>query len=204
MVTKTPRRKRKGDRLINPDARNAQIACDHALAPFDREARAMEIKWGIDRLPTLVTPEMAARYGSAVAHLNDCINNEDPEQCAQAANNCIRGLHAMDAAATQAGHQPASGEFWEYRLEDRHTEPPFHFAIMKDGDEWQTAKAKRPELRFFTMREVALALRAYTATLPTEKVKALFPNMQIADIRPKVENELPPINDDLGGDEIPF
>jgi hypothetical protein len=103
--TKRPRRERKADRLMSPDATKAQIECDYAIAPMDRLALEMDRKWGIDRLPELVTPEMATRYGQAMAHMNECIRLGDPAKCVAAANNCIRGLHAMDAEATKLGKQ---------------------------------------------------------------------------------------------------
>ena len=49
--TKRPRRERKADRLMSPDATKAQIECDYAIAPMDRLALEMDRKWGIDRLP---------------------------------------------------------------------------------------------------------------------------------------------------------
>lgn len=50
---KRPRRQRKGDRLLNPDARRAEIETDHAVAPFDRMAEQMDVfgftkVWGFD------------------------------------------------------------------------------------------------------------------------------------------------------------
>jgi len=50
---KRPRRQRKGDRLLNPDARRVEIETDHAVAPFDRMAEQMDVfgftnGWGFD------------------------------------------------------------------------------------------------------------------------------------------------------------
>lgn len=193
MKAKRPRRQRKGDRLLNPDSRREEIACDHAIAPFDRLATEMERKWGIDRLPALVSPETATRYGHAIADLNVAIAKNDPAAVLACANNCIKGLNVMDAEATAAGHQPATGEFWEYDLEG------FRFAVMPDAAEWQSAKAKRPDLRFFTMREVAIALRHYCENYPIGEVKQKFPQAQIT----KITNRAP-VDYANGGDPIPF
>ncbi len=192
---KRPKR-RKLDRLVSPDVTAAENACHHAIAPFDRVAREMEKKWGIDRLPELVAPEMAQRYGAALAHMNDCLDKADPEATAAAAQNCIRGLNAMDNAASAAGYQPATGAFWEYDLDG------WKFAVLLDDREWQTAKEKRPDLTFFTMREAALAMRAWCQALPIEKIKHHLPAATVSKLPPG--DKLPASFWATGGDIIPF
>lgn len=198
MAVKRPRRQRKGDRLINPDSTKAQIECDHAVSPFDRLALEMEMVWGIDQLPTLVPPEMARRYGAAVAHLNETIRESDTAACVAAVENCCRGLRTMDATAREAGAQPATGDFWEYELEAEPGREAFRFAVMRDSHEWQTSKAKRPDLEFYTLREVAIALQAVAGKFAVSEVKDKFPAAEITKVT------VDPVNWDLGGDKIPF
>lgn len=193
---KRPPRPKKHDRLTNPDVTAAESACYHAVAPFDRVAREMEKKWGIDRLPELVSASMSQRYGAALAHMNECINERDPAKTAAAAQNCIRGLQAMDAEATAAGHQPATGAFWEYELDG------WKFAVLHDEREWQTAKDARPELTFFTMREAALAMRSWCQALPIEKIKHHLPAATVSKLPPG--EKLPASFWATGGDIIPF
>lgn len=201
MAIKRPRRQRKGDRLINPDARKDEIACDHSLAPFDRIADEMEKKWGIDQLPALVSVETATRYGHAIADLNAAIAKNDPAAVTACAKNCIKGLGILDAEATAAGYQPASGEFWEYEIIPSGEHEAFRFAVMRDDAEWQTSKARRPDLRFFSLREVALALHHYCSRHPIGEVKDLFPGARITKIN---EPTKPPVDWKAGGDPIPF
>jgi hypothetical protein len=197
MAMKRPRRQRKSDRLLCPDATAKEIQCDYSIAPLDRLALVMDHKWGIDRLPELVSVEMAQRYGTAMAHLNDCIREADPAKCAAAAQNCMRGLNAMDAEATAAGQPQASGEYWEYELPATDGNPPFKFAIMRDGFEWRTAQAVRPDLEFYTMREAAIALQTYVRSPLLSEVKKQFPASEIIKIKP-------PVDFAAGGDPIPF
>ena len=71
-----PGRQKLEDRLISPSAASPEgIGCDMALGGLDRMAREMDRKWGVDRLPDLVSPEMAAKYGSAMGKLNADRNN---------------------------------------------------------------------------------------------------------------------------------
>ena len=78
-MTKRPNklgRQKLEDRLISPSAASPnEVACDLALGSLDRVAREMDRKWGVDRLPDLVSPEMAAKYGSAMGKLNAGRNN---------------------------------------------------------------------------------------------------------------------------------
>lgn len=195
---KRPYRRKKADRLTSPGSSATAIQCDYGVAPLDRVATEMDLKWGIERLPELVSPETAARYGAAMAHLNDCIQKELPAETAAAAQNCIRGLNAMDAEAVSMGRTPATGTLFEYQL-DIGSGEPFKFGVLADDREWPTAKAKRPDLVLFTMREVANALREYMTAPLQAKLAERFPDAKITAIRPKR-----PVDYAAGGDTIPF
>jgi len=184
---KHPRRNRpkKGDPLTSPSSSRHDIACDHALSPFNKLALEMEMMWGIDRLPELVSPDTASRYGYAIADLNAAYAGQDTAAVVACSNNCIKGMGIMDAEARAAGAQPATGEFWEYEIEGDMGKEPFRFAVMRDDQEWQTAHAKRPDLRMFTMREVANALQQYCNVFAIGECKDAFPGAQITKITPK-------------------
>lgn len=195
-------KRRKIDRLTAPDVTASENACYYAMAPFDRVATEMDLKWGIDRLPSLVPSEMATKYGKALGHLNECLELADPEKTRAAAENCIKGMRAMNDAAEMAGHAPAAGEYIEGMHEG--DGKAFRFAILKDANQWQAAKAARPELQFYTMAEVAIALKHYADRYPIGEVKDLFPNARITKITeppPKLQRTATEIELD---DEIPF
>jgi hypothetical protein len=186
--------KNKGDRLLHGGADKADIECDYAIGPFDRMAIAMDRKWGIDRLPTLVSPETAAKYGSAVAKLNAALEAHDPKEAVARAGVCVRGMQVMDAEAEAAGHQPAAGDFWEAEADG------FKFGILADASQWQAAREKRPDLIFFSLREVALAMKARCETAPVAEVKETFPGAEISGINPRQRT---PLEEKLE-DEIPW
>ena len=191
MTRPRPRREKKSDRLLNPGATSSEIAVDHAIAPFDRAALDMERLWGVDRLPELVTPALAAKYGAAIAFLNDCINRGDATEAAAAAANCIKGLAAMDAEARSLGHKPAPAEVWLYEL-DGH-----RFGIIRETGDWTTLQDSHPGLTLYSLREVALALQSYKSALPKiEAIKAAFPGAEITAVRSKLAEEL--------DDELPY
>lgn len=186
----------KKDRLTDPDVTKEENACHYAAAPLDRAARDMEARWGIDRLPELVKPETAEKYGFSLGRLNEAIEKRDAKDTAAWAAVCIRGLHAMDAEATAAGHQPATGDHWEYELDG------WKIAVLHDDRQWQTFKDQRPDMAHFTKREVALALKAWCQALPIEKIKHHLPAATISKL--PAGEKLPASFWATGGDTIPF
>lgn len=74
-----------------------------ALAPLDKLARAMELKWGCGRLTSLVDPELAARFGRAQDKLNEAIRLNDPTDIARRVGVVMRGWEALDQAAMDVG-----------------------------------------------------------------------------------------------------
>lgn len=72
------------------------------LRPFFRAEDRASQKWGgIVRLQSLVSPELSARYGSAYAKLQAAIKSFDSQETARLAGVCIRGLEALDKAASE-------------------------------------------------------------------------------------------------------
>ncbi len=178
-MTKRPHRQKLGDRLITPDASGQEVACDHAVAPFDRLARQMEATWGIDRLPELVSPETAAKYGSAIAKLNAALGESDPDAVAVRAGVCIRGLQAMDREARSAGQQPMPEGFWMHEHEGR------TFIVSRNVGDWPLIQEMHPGVPIYSMHEVAVALGKLSETVVA--IKEQFPQSQIKEIRNKEE-----------------
>ena len=188
-AARRPRRQKLGDRLTSPGARAEEIACDHAIAPFDRAARHAEATWGIDKLPELVSPETAAKYGSALAKLNAALEANNPDEVAARAAVCIRGIAAMDAEARAAGHAPMPDDFWMYEQNgDR-------IIIARTMTDWPLIEKMHPGVPIFSLREVANALEAYGQTVIA--VKQHFPGAQVTRTTPikqeELEDELPPL-----------
>lgn len=183
---------RKDDRLLLPGSTSAEIEAEYATKPFDRMARDMDMKWGVNRLPSLVGADMAQKFGKAVAHLNAMIDAGKPAEARAAAENAMRGLAAMDAAAEASGAAKADPRILEFEIDG------FKGGILHDDDAWPAAQAARPDLRLYSLREVAVALRA--ATPPAvDAIKAAFPGAQIVSITDRQRD-----NADIGHDFIPF
>lgn len=162
-------------------------------APFDRLYDDMNAKWGIDRLIGLVSPETASRFGSAFDKMNAAIAANDPKETAVRVGVCMRGLAAMDAEATAAGHAPTPPRLIEGEVEG------FHFGIVPDDAFRKAYEAERPDLVLFTLHQVGIAMKDRLDNSPAVKAaREHFPNAKVTAVRPlsNLEQEL--------GDEIPF
>ena len=185
-MAKRPTHQKKYDTLLHGQTTAIQVRCDMALAPFDHACREMERKWGVDRLPELVSVESTDKWAKAMAGLNSAIAGQDPDKVKFWVEICLRGLKAMDEEALKAGHPISDPMIWEYNYEGT------TYGIIEDGVHWPAAYAKRPNLVIFTMREVAIALHAHRNGL-VDAVKLAFPGASISAIRDKGQN----MNDDI-------
>jgi len=173
----------KPDNLVSPEITAAQSKCHFVCAPFDRANELSDAKWGIDRLPGLVSSETAGKYGGAIGSLNEAMGALDAELVEQWAGVCIRGLAAMDAEAIKLGHTPASGEFIEIEVPEFNEMPAIKIGILKDARQREAAKAIRPDLTFITAREAATAYQVKLATPLVKQVKDLFPDAEVTKVK---------------------
>ena len=175
-MAQRPTRQKKDDRILHKGATANEIKADLSLAPFDKAVRDMDRKWGVDRLPELVSVESAAKWGKAVAGLNSAIDAQDPDKVKFWVEVCLRGLAAMDAEAVSLGRPVSDPMIWEHEYEGT------VYGIIEDGREWPAAYAKRPGIAIHTMREVAVALHAHRNGL-VDAIKLSFPGAEVKAVR---------------------
>ena len=182
-MAQRPTRQKKNDRILHKGATANAIKADLSLAPFDKAVRDADKRWGVDRLPELVSTESAAKWGKAMAGLNGAIDAEDPDKVKFWVEVCIRGLEAMDAEAVSLGRPVSDPMIWEHEYEGT------VYGIIEDGREWPAAYAKRPGIAIHNMREVAVALHAHRNGL-VDAVKLAFPGAEVKAVRrPKADLE---------------
>ena len=175
-MAKRPTRQKKDDRILHKGATANEIKSDLALAPFDAAVREMDKRWGVDRLPELVSTESAAKWGRAMAGLNAAIDAQDPDKVKFWVEICLRGLTAMDAEAVRLGRPVSDPDIWEHEYEGQ------VYGIIEDGREWPAAYAKRPGIAIYNMREVAVALHEHRNGL-VNAVKLAFPGAEVKAVR---------------------
>jgi len=161
-------------------------AVTEALRPLDRIAVEMEAKWGVGRLPRLVSPDMAARFGSARDRLNEAIRENDGDAVAKRAAVMIRGWQALDKAASDAGCEALPLRTIGVRHEGR------SYVVAWDRADVHRAAAlsDAPE-NVVTVHELLIAYEALRAKI--DGVKQAFQGAEV------VRAALPP-----GWDGIPF
>ncbi len=183
----------KFDKWTRPDASPDDTAIHYALAPFDDAIRRTDLTWGVDCLPGLVSPEMAAKWGTAMAQLNTAIEARDLADVTARVGVCLRGIAAMEAEATAAGKPKSDPQTIHFSDGDQ-----FSFVILKDERDWPALKAENPDLLFFTRGEVVNAMKAWHSAMPAlQEIKKHFPNAQLKKLKKRNWDE-------EVGDSIPY
>jgi hypothetical protein len=153
--------------------RFAQAAVDR----LDETTHAMERKWGIDRLPRLVDPTLAARFAAQAEKLNVALRSERPDGIAAQAAAMERAWKALDAAAIVAGHEPLAPMVWETVIPSTGE----IVAIVRTAEE-ASAVARERNGSVYTLAEVAVAIDAFGDQV--RAVKAQFPGASVTAVRP--------------------
>ena len=181
------KRKPPPDRFTNPEPIGDPIAeaVHHALAPLDRYVAELENKWGVDRLPKLVRPQLAAKFGEQKAMLDQAIDLNDPQQVATQAAAMMRGWQALDVAAVETGQQVVVIEAWSVR--DDAGNP---IMICKTQDAAHAAAKQNPGVAVYNLEEVVRMINGFRD--PLLRAKEEFPGAEITGVLP------------VGGDEVPM
>ena len=177
---KHPQRQKSGDRMLAKHAREVEIRIDYAVAPLTKLTRDLDHFWGIDTLVEIVPPEMAEKFGGAVAKLNAAIEAQDVDEVVKWVGVCMRGSKAMHEAALASGAAPASDEAWLIQADDK------QYALLKDSRAWQRFQEKHPDIEVVTERELILALRWYRESRVGRvmaEVKDHFPQAEVINFK---------------------
>ena len=179
MATKTQRRR--PDQITSPKEYGDPIAdgIHHAIKPVDEIATRMELKWGCERLPGLVSPATAAKFGSAKAKLDAAIINNDPQAVAQRATIMVKGWKAMDKEASD-NHEPFKPRIWHHT-----TQAGFKFAVAKGNAD--AIKAIRTDPRMegvavYSLDEIGRLLESDSMAL-VNAVKDTFPDSTVIEVK---------------------
>jgi hypothetical protein len=183
------------DIFTNPKAHGDSIAdaIHHALLPLDRAASEMELKWGCERLPSLVSPATAALFGSAKAKLDAAIQANDPQEVARRAAVMIKGWSKMDLDATERGHRALSPDIWCHT-----TSTGFKVAVARSNAD--VIKSIRTDDRLkgvavYSMDEIARILEAESYRL-LDTVKKTWPEAKITKATSRKKKLPAPLFDD--------
>lgn len=188
--------KPRADALTHSEASASQWAIASALEPLDKVAIEMEARWGIGVLERLVSPDTAAKFGSARKKLNDAIGADDWEEGARRANVMIRGWQALEKEAIAAGHEPNdTGSLWAIEAADGKK-----FVFVQHERDMGAAIKKFPDHTCWAMSEVIRVLAQHSLeAAAANRVKETFPGATVVELRPPKSKW-----NDICNDEIPF
>lgn len=148
-----------------------QASVSAVLAPLDQVATAMERKWGVGRLQTLVPEEWALKFHSASDKLNAAIASSDMGQIKERAEVMRRGWTKLDELASGSGHEPwVAPDVWEVQAANGTI-----YAIVR-GDVDRRNGACREGVAVYTLAEVAKILQAWDEDGQVSILKAQFPD----------------------------
>lgn len=219
----TPTRISQADRQMAFDA----MAPDHykkrsLTEGLDHLAGEMERKWGVDRLPLLVSEQLRAAFYRQQDLLNDALGSGDLTLIDIQAGGMKRAWQALDQAAARAGQKPLSADVWEVKLPKSgkivaivRTSAEAHLVAGPDRETWTLAEiahlidgldgplgAKRVEDARAPCAHAASLLRAPIVA----EIKRVFPGAEITAIH-KTETPEPRTKESFDwakGDDIPF
>jgi hypothetical protein len=150
-----------------------------AMKPVDAIAAEIELRWGVGKLETLVTPETAAKFESARAKLDVAMFNKDPELVIKRAGIMKRGWEALEAEALRLGHKPMPPELWYATAPQEYGDDKAEFVIAKDNS---AATLAQTDLPVYTVTEVARIIRSWRNQSDVHKVKSVFAGAEVVRI----------------------
>ena len=167
-------KRKKPDRLLNHED-IGNVTADsiyHALQPLDQMVHQMEVRWGANRLPGLVSVETAAKFGAAKAKLDQAIDANDVEAVKKRIAVMLRAWKALSDEAAKAGHKGLDPEVWEVCTDDGQ-----RYAFCRSNAEaWKASKAMQ-ETRVFSIEEAARLIDVRYQLVG--EVKDVFPDAKV-------------------------
>ena len=143
-----------------------------AVLEFDKAATEYENRWGVDRLPELVPPELRERFYQQVYLMNQAISAVDWREVEHQCAVTLRGYAALEKAALDAGNKPLEAKCWQAAMPDGRV-----LCIAPDHHEaGAVARERKGEnVLVYSVEEVANILATNGAAEAVNAVKAAFP-----------------------------
>ena len=152
---------------------------------LDTVSRSMEQKWGVDRLPRLVSEILSIKFDQQRNLLESAIKSNDAAQISKQSEGMRRAWVALDQAATADGHMPLGNAVWT----EKH----------KTGDVIAVYRDDAQLVDIAAAGGVSFTLEELVRLIPTDVLvaKKEFHGIKVVDVRDKG-------GDDELNDEIPF
>ena len=152
---------------------------------LDTVSRSMEMKWGVDRLPRLVSEYLRIKFDQQRNLLDEAIKSNDAARIAKQSEGMRRAWVALDQVATADGHRPLPEAVWT--------------AKHKSGDIVTVFRDDAQLVDIAAAGGVSFTLEELVKLIPADVLvaKKEFHGIKVVDVRDKG-------GDDELNDEIPF
>ena len=159
--------------------------CMAVVAGVDHVAATLEARWGIRRLPLIVSDDTRLRFRSACALWAEAIKGWQVEEVTRAGAMMRRAWAALEAEAISLGHSPIEPHSLEAALPDGTV-----LAIVASADDAHhvAGNAAGRKVIALTVEEVARLYERYGRQDIQTSILAAFPGSAVALKR---EGELP-------------
>ena len=173
-------------RLHDHDARrinDALIKHDAAVSEFER-------RWGVGRLPLVVSTDLRARYDAQCDRLDAAIEACDPDMVERMVGVSIRAYAALEQAARDAGVAELRGDYYEAAMPDGSA-----LCVTRDIYEQVRVARERRDAIVWSVEEVARVVGSYEAAKAINRAKAAVPGATVERVTDRSE---------ITDDDIPF
>jgi hypothetical protein len=161
-----------------------------AITELDVCVSGFENRWGVDRLPELVSVETQQKYWRQVDKLDDAIESNEADLVIKYAAGMMRAYAAMQNEARERGHDELKVTWYECETPDGRV-----LIVAPTFEESHKAARERPGCLVYAMQEIAAIICRDEAGRFANAVKEVFPAATVESVRQT--------KDDLN-DEIPF
>jgi hypothetical protein len=145
------------------------------IGVVDRRGREMDEKWGVGRLPTLVSIEIAERFTSQQRKFSEALHAWDLEQSRRHGEAMIRAYAKLDELAETAGAEHGRPEQWEFDT------PEGLVILVRDRSRAAQVDTQGRQAQVWSLDEVRSVIRQHPILAAA---KDAFPGAQITSIRP--------------------
>ena len=153
---------------------------------LDSVSRSMEMKWGVDRLPRLVSEILRIKFDQQRNLLEEAIKSNDAARIYNQSQGMRRAWLALDQAAMADGHMPLGHSVWTAK----HEKTGDIVTVYREGAQLADINAAGG---------VSFRLEELVKLIPADVLvaKKEFHGIKVTDVRDKG-------GDDELNDEIPF
>lgn len=149
-----------------------------------------ESRWGVSRLPNLVSKELKEKWDGQIAKLHKARIENNLFDVIALVEGCIRGFAVLEKEALSLGHKMHDAEMWDVK----HPTSGKVYRIVKNN--YDAGISLNDDALVYTLHEVACILESAHFL---NNVKQVFPDAQVVSVF-KTEKE----EKDFFNDNLPF